>query len=163
MLTWHDAEPVAISALQVLNGIFSVPQMSVHLRLLTVAQQNMIQFYTNYWIQHKSVILDGVFRAYDPLANYPVLSAEKEGHLIVGLYSDANVMVKAQHTIDILNAKVSEEVVVLTQQTDAMYDVTIWNCEGEQVAQSPGKVMQACNLFSVPAAGMMRVKKVATV
>ncbi len=63
--------------------------------------------------------------------------------------------------IDILNAKTSEEIVILPQYPGATYEVSIWDCEGRQLKQKFEKVLEACNLFSVPTSGMLRLEKIA--
>jgi len=74
MLTWHYHEPVEVAALQYLNVIMSVPQISVRLAEIPASHLEMVRFYTDYWIENRELLIDGEFTALRPLANYPVLS-----------------------------------------------------------------------------------------
>jgi hypothetical protein len=48
----------------------------------------MLIFYTDYWIKHRSLLLEGEFSPLYPLANYPQISVYKNGHQITAIYSD---------------------------------------------------------------------------
>ncbi len=68
MTMWHYGERVEIAALQLLNVLFSVPQVSVRLQEIPKDHFAMVQFLTSYWNANRSVLLDGEFEAHAPAA-----------------------------------------------------------------------------------------------
>ncbi|NIO10738.1 MAG: alpha-galactosidase, partial [Deltaproteobacteria bacterium] len=49
MYMWHRDDPVEKAALQILNVLFSVPQLSVRLDSVPEEHIRMIKFWTEYW------------------------------------------------------------------------------------------------------------------
>jgi len=157
--TWHRDETVEIAAFQVLNGFFGVPQMSVYLRNAPKAQLDMIKFYTKYWNENAAILLDGAFKAINPLANYPVLQTEKDGHLIVGVYDNVIVEINGQEKIDLLNAKVSDHIVIRNKGKADNYKMTTWNCQGVKTHDGVVMIPKGLIEFEVPVSGMIRLER----
>ena len=158
--TWHRNEKVEVAALQVLNGFFGVPQMSVHLRNYPANHLNMIRFYTNYWKENVDVLMEGKFTPVKPLANYPILKAEKNGHLIVGVYDDAVVQIGGGTTSDILNGKLTDSIIIRSIQKSADFDLTVWNCEGVEEWSGRITLVEGVSEIGVKAAGMVRLQRI---
>ena len=53
MIMWHPDEPVERAALQLLNVMFSVPQVSVRLGEIPRPHLDMVTFYTGYWSENR--------------------------------------------------------------------------------------------------------------
>ena len=158
--TWHRDEPVELAAFQVLNGFFGVPQMSVHLRNLPKSHFNMIQFYTKYWKENAGNLLGGKFTPINPLANYPILKTEQNGHVIFGIFDDVIADFDGQNRIDLLNVKVSEKVAIRNLGDTGKYHLTTWNCEGKIL--SDGQVTLPTGLIDldIPQSGMASLRKI---
>jgi alpha-galactosidase len=134
MIMWHDREPVELAALQFLNILFSVPQLSVKLREIPKDQLSMVKFYTEYWLANREVLLDARIEAPNPLANYPLVRARAGDKQIIALYAD--MVARIVHTtrrIDIVNAKHSRAVVIAGAQAPGMYSYEIRDCRGNIV------------------------------
>ena len=153
-------EQVEIAALQVLNGFFGVPQMSIHLRNYPESHLNMVRFYTEYWNDHADIILEGTFTADKPLANYPLLKTEKDGHLIVGVYDDVVVDIAIEDTIDLLNGKMTDSIIVRNGMESTDFELTIWDCEGNEEWSEKVTVQQGVFEIGVKPSGMVRFSRV---
>jgi len=158
--TWHRDEKVEVAALQVLNGFFGVPQMSIHLRNYPESHLNMIRFYTKYWNEHADILLGGAFTPMKPLANYPLLKTEKEGYLIVGVYDDVVVEIGGGVTTDLLNGKLTDSIVVRNIGEDADFELTVWNCEGVEEWSGRVTLAEGVSEIGVKASGMVRLKRI---
>ena len=77
MLMWHNSESVENAALQLLNVLFSVPQISVKLADIPKEHFEMVRFYTDYWLKNRDLLLEGEFVPYSPQSNYPMITGEK--------------------------------------------------------------------------------------
>jgi len=162
MITWHKDEKVELSALQVLNAFFSVPQMSVHLRNLPAAHLEMLKFYTTYWTANQKIILDSTFTPVNPLGNYSVLKVENDEKNITAIYDDVNIEYDGKSTMDVLNAKISKSVIVKNTSNIKRLSVSVYNCRGQVVDQSYLDFHTASlHEINVPIAGMCRLEKFA--
>lgn len=158
--TWHPDEPVEIAAFQVLNGFFGVPQMSVRLKYATPEHLRMIRFYNKYWSDYAEVLLDGKFTAFNPLANYPILKAEKGGHAIYGIFEDNIAALNGERIIDLLNVKTTDKIAIRNTGASGQFHLTTWDCQGQMLTD--GEIAMPAGLveIAVPASGMARLAKV---
>ena len=133
MLMWKNEEPAEVAALQFLNILYSVPQMSVKLGGVPLSHQNMIRFYTKYWNDNRDILLDGEFKAKSPLTNYTKLSAKKDGKKIVTLYDDIWVnMPTGINKLDIINAKASTEIIISSDDIEGTFNYIVYDCYGNE-------------------------------
>lgn len=157
--TWHPKEKVEIAALQVLNGMFGVPQMSVELRHLPKDHLRMVDFYTKYWRENVSVLMDGDFQPTRPLANYPLIQIEKNNHVIMGVYDDLVVDLPTAERVDILNGKLTDSVVIKNADGNSQLKISVFDCQGQAVTET--QAMGTATLFEikVPACGMVLITR----
>lgn len=158
MLMWHHSEAVEVAALQLLNIIFSVPQISIRLADIPEDHFKMLSFYMDYWLENRAILLDGDFLPSAPLANYPCLSAQSEGKTITAIYNDYVIPFESgfDKAFDIINAKSSTRVIVDVKGKNQSYNYVIYNCKGDKVDQgsidfTSGDVFA----FDVPASGLI--------
>jgi len=154
--TWHRDEKVEIAALHVLNGLFAVPQMSMKLSELPEEHFSMIKFYTAYWRENKDILLKGKFEPILPLSNYPVLKSSTATHTILVLYEDFIPSVSINDQLDIINAKLSEHVVI-RNLIGKNCKVIIYNCIGEIITEEIKEMRAGLLEFNVPASGLIRI------
>ena len=162
MLMWHYSEATEIAALQFLNVIFSVPQISVRLEDIPEEHFNMIQFYTDYWLQNRAILLEAEFLPSSPQLNYPIISGKSSKKQITSVYGTSNVIIdyKTPVELDILNAKMSKEVVIISKNRSANYTYEIKNCLGKTVKKGKIKIDKGANLFEIPVSGLLSLVKI---
>lgn len=154
--TWHLEEKVEKAALQVLNGIFAVPQMSVILNDLSDAHLKMVRFYTAYWKENKSVLLNGAFSAHGPLANYPCLESHSDGHSIIGVYENFIVHTSIVEKLDIINGKLSKNVIIRNKEEVNCTYLT-YDCLGTLIDEGEIKLNEGIVDFSIPPSGIIKL------
>ena len=159
MITWHPDETVELAAIQVLNAMFGVPQMSVHLRQLDEQHMSMLQFYTQYWKDNKAILLDGNFKASNPLGNYPVLKNTINGHAIIGIYDDTTITIGDENRMDLLNAKMSDRLVIRSENMEADLGIKVWNCQGELEGDIEISIANGLFELEVPIAGLVQITR----
>jgi alpha-galactosidase len=164
MIMWHPQEPVELAAFQLLNVMFSVPQVSVRLQEIPRDHFDMVRFYTDYWRRNRAVLLDGAFEALSPNANYPVVRASRGGKQIVGLYADAVVGLDGGGTeaIDVLNAKSSKRVVLDVARDLGRYRYTVRDSQGRTVESSEVSLTPGARAFTVPVSGLLSLERAAS-
>ena len=156
MLEWNMNETAETAALQILNVIFSVPQISIRFAELPDDHKKMLRFWLDFTRKHKEVLLKGKFMPYHPEANYPVVSAENQQEKVIAVYQ-SGIAVKAaadSGNLFIINAGNDSEMIL--DFAKAPSEVMIYNTFGELV-NSP--VLPAgLNKVEVPCSGLVQIK-----
>lgn len=90
-LMWHSDDPVESAALQILNTLFAVPQISVRLDSVPAAHVEMLAHWLGFWRANRDVLLDGDLRPLHPESLYPVVIASTPSKRVVAVYQDTPV------------------------------------------------------------------------
>jgi alpha-galactosidase len=162
MLMWHNSESVENAALQLLNVLFSVPQISVKLADIPKEHFEMVRFYTDYWLKNRGLLLEGKFTPYSPQSNYPMITSENKEKIITAIYSDLFIPIKTKSNqkIDIVNAKTSKRIVIDVIGHKQSYSYTVYNCKGKIVKKEKIKLKTGVFAFDVPASGLISLTPV---
>lgn len=86
MLEWSARDTAENAALQLLNVIFSVPQISVRLAAIPEEHRNMLKFWLGFMRVHREVLLFGKLTPYHPELNYPLVVAETDAETVIAVY-----------------------------------------------------------------------------
>ena len=161
MLMWHYEEAVEVAALQLLNILFSVPQISVRLADIPEDHLRMIQFYTKYCLENRNVLLDGEFHPAKPLANYPLITGWADDKRITALFDDQVVLVETgkEGSFDLINAKPSTQVVILVDGQQKQYQYVVKDCLGKEIKRETVVLEKGVFEFEVPYSGMISFNK----
>ena len=161
MIMWHPDESVEAAALQVLNILFSVPQISVRLAEISPDHRQMLEFWLGYWTENKKVLLDGAFRAVAPAQNYPMVMGRKDGKLIAAIYQDMFVPSGTDplDRIDIVNGKSTPGAVLRLEQAFGESEITIYDALGKVLSKEKQELALGAHAFEVPPSGLVQVKR----
>ncbi len=160
MLMWHLEEPVEHAALQILNVLFSVPQLSVRLRELPPDHLEMVRFWTGYWRENRDVLLDGAFRPVSPAGGYPLVVGATTQKTIVAVYADRVVDVgnDPSNIIDLINGKHSSTVVIRAPTGLGKRRLTVFDTTGEKVDSVKAFYEPGVHEIHVPPSGLARIQ-----
>jgi alpha-galactosidase len=86
MLMWAPEADVESAAMQFVNVLFAVPQISLRLDRLPEQHLEMLRFWLGFWREHRDVLLDGRLRPLHPELNYPLVLAEHGERLVAAAY-----------------------------------------------------------------------------
>ena len=154
MFIWRKEETVEKAALQILNILYSVPQLSVRLEEIPDTHLDMIRFWFEYWNTNKNILLDGKFIPSNPGSNYPVLTAIRGGKQISSLYDEIVLNVSNNiNEIDIINAK-STTSVAIKLQSDFKGNLIVKDCMGEIVVDKNIKLNKGIAELKIPESGL---------
>lgn len=92
MLEWNFADSPERAALYIINSIFGVVQYSVMLRDAPKEHLAMIEKWIRFSQDHRETLLNGKFTPRHPELQYPIIEAEGENEVIIGLYDDGRVV-----------------------------------------------------------------------
>ena len=150
MLLWGKKESPVNCMRQMLNIMFSVPQISVLLTKVPGDQKLAVKRFVDYWSENRDVLLDGKFRAVDPGANYSLMSAEKDGKKITVLYSTSEVELTACAE-DVWNNTFKNYIVVSCAPGK---DYAVFDWRGDKIGC--GVTAGTIQKIAVPAGGMVK-------
>jgi alpha-galactosidase len=162
MLMWHRDETREAAALQILNVLFSVPQISVRLHDIPADHQDMLEFWMDYWLRNREILLDGKFEPHQPLGNYPQVTASNSDKRIVALYQNTIVNLDAESavaSIDIVNAKSSGDAVVVTEDDLGNYRASIFDVSGNETSSELVSLDTGAHRFTVPPSGLLTLQR----
>ncbi len=162
MIMWHPDEPVESAALQILNILFSVPQISVRLPEVSEDHRRMIGFWMRYWKENRDVLLDGEFQPVSPAQNYPMVLGRTPEKLIAVIYQDMVVSPgpNPPAQIDVVNAKGGGgDVVVRFAKAFGKAQVSVYDSQGQRVSRSQQTIGAGAELWEVPPSGLLQITR----
>lgn len=86
MLEWNYADTSENVAAQLVNILYTVPQISVLTEKLSPEHKKVLSFFIAFWKEYRDILLNGKFKAFAPWANYSAVSAEKDGIIVYTAY-----------------------------------------------------------------------------
>ncbi len=160
MVTWHFEERVEVAALQLMNTLFGVPQLSVLLKDTPPDHLEMIRFYTNYWNQNRDVLMNGLFVPSKPLANYPTQRVVYDDHTIIGVYDEFVIPIEnITSNIHFLNVKLTNEVVVKCAENFGDFTGIVYDCLGNIFSEITVALSKGITAIEIPPGGMIALKE----
>jgi alpha-galactosidase len=163
MVMWHESEPVEKAALQLLNILFAVPQVSVKLREIPKDHLAMTRFYLDYYNRNRDVLVKGDIDAPFPTMNYPLVRGYTRDKQVVALYADVLLSLDGSRPtsrIDIVNAKGSRQVVMSLPQDLGTYRYDVRDCQGRVVKQGQLTLVKGLMELEVPLSGLVSLERV---
>ena len=92
MMTWHPAEKVPVILRQLLNTLFSVPQISVRLADAPEEVRRALAGYLKFTGEYRELLLKGRLSASHPEHCYPVVSSTLGDEMLIAVYADGQVI-----------------------------------------------------------------------
>ncbi|WP_299683412.1 glycoside hydrolase family 36 protein [uncultured Dokdonia sp.] len=160
MFTYHKDEPIEIKALQLVNTLFGVPQLSILLQEVSQEEASMIGFYTKYWNQNATTLLKGDFTPHKPLANYPICESILNDQHIIGVFDNYVVPITSKAPkIDIINGQLEEYVIINCNHNLGDYNMVIYSCTGKIIQESSIQLQKGILKIEVPQSGLIKLSK----
>ena len=157
MLMWNYDESVEVAALQFLNVLYSVPQISVRLGDIPKDHFEMIRFYTEYWLKNRDVLLEGKFYPHSPQMNYPMIEGENDRKKIITVFDDRIVPLETTsgNKQDVINAKSTGKIIIEVTGSKRKYKYNIYDCIGNIVLNKDIELDEGILSFHVPPSGLI--------
>lgn len=156
MLYWSKEESISLCAFQLLNIMFSVPQISVILADSTQEQRMLLKHFLSYWNANRDIILNGKFIPLHPENNFSSVTAEGKDKQITVLYADIPFIYNNKAADVFHNGDISG--VILENPTKKQLQADIFDSFGnclEKVTVASGELIR----LAVPVRGMFSVSE----
>ncbi|MGK6324484.1 glycoside hydrolase family 36 protein [Sphingomonas sp. DT-51] len=155
-IVWHPEEPSSAAALQLLDTLFAVPQVSMRLDTLTPAHAAMLTHYLAYWRANRAVLLDGRLRPEGINAQYELVRATTTDKQIVAAYADRTIVLdQPARGIDLVNATAASRLVVEVTRNLGRYEARATDAEGRAVSRTLIDLTRGAHVVAVPPAGIV--------
>ena len=160
MLMWHPEDPVQSAALQLVNVLFSVPQISVLLDRIPPEHVEMLRFWLGFWREHRDVFLDGTLQPLYPEAMYLVVLAHTESKLAAAAYGSAVVPLEGEvpSTLLVVNGTLEEGVVLSLADDAGTRDIEVRDCRGRVMYADSIGLEPGLHQIDIPPAGVAVLK-----
>ncbi|QCX02396.1 alpha-galactosidase [Aggregatimonas sangjinii] len=160
MVTWHNEETTEVAALQMINILFGVPQLSIFLAKAPTEHLEMVEFYTRYWNEYADVLLHGTYQPSAPLANYPTQRVTMNGTTIIGVYQAMVTDIDSPDAhIHIHNGQLAEQLVLRNNSDFGAYNCTVFDCRGTVVLKERVDFNRGLLEIAVPPCGILIAEK----
>jgi len=161
MLMWHADDPVEAAALQVLNILFAVPQISVLLDEVPPEHVEMLRFWLGFWREHRDVLLDGRLEPRGPIALYPVVAASTAARRVIAVYDNAvaDVGPDVPDELFVVNATRADRVVLELPEPPGQRAMEVFDCCGQAVAREAVDLPAGLHALPVPPAGLLAFRR----
>ena len=156
MLEWNMSTPVESAALQILNILFSVPQISIRFADLPDDHRKMVRFWLDFARDNKDVLLKGDLIPLHPELNYPLVYARNGEKQVAAVYGAGQVVRinPEQKTCFVINA--SGEAGLILDLTETPAACSMFETTGGKVA-SPA-LQKGLNRVDIPASGLLEIR-----
>jgi alpha-galactosidase len=160
MLMWHPRDPVQSAALQLVNILFSVPQISVLLDRIPPEHVEMLRFWLGFWREHRDVFLDGKIEPLHPEAIYPVVLARTSAKLVAAAYGNEVVPLEGElpPTLLVVNGDLEDGVVLDLAGDTGTRKLEMRDCRGRVTRTDSVELGAGLHRLDVPAAGVAVLK-----
>jgi alpha-galactosidase len=176
MLMWHPEETAEQAALQIINVLFAVPQLSVRLDRLPERHMAMVRYWMGFWLQHREILLDGRLHPRHPELLYPVVEASLQTKRLTVVYQADAIAVETPADTGyessahretnkewiLVNGTSQNRLVVELLQEWGTARVTISDCTGVEVQQQIQSLSPGLHSLPVPPSGTVHIQMEAT-
>lgn len=156
MLYWSKNESISLCAFQLLNVMFSVPQISVILADSTDEQKELLKRFLSYWNENRDILLHGKLIPLRPENNFSSVTAEGKEKQITVLYEDLPFIYKNKNADVFHNGNMNG--IILENPENKALVAEVFDCFGaqlEKMSVAPETVLR----INVPVRGMLAVRE----
>ncbi|GCE30736.1 hypothetical protein KDA_62200 [Dictyobacter alpinus] len=155
MLMWHPDEPAEVVALQIINILFSVPQISVMLDKIPSAHLDVVRYWLAFWREHRDLLLDGTLQPLHPEILYSSVTASTQEKSLVVAYLNTALSVDPTFPAELLivNGTMEQRIMLEMTENAGKRFVEVRDCQGKLVREEELELTAGLKPIAVPAAG----------
>jgi alpha-galactosidase len=159
MFMWHPDDSPESAALQLINVLFTVPQVSVPIDTLSTPHMEMLRFWLRFWREHRDVLLDGEFAPLSPESLYPVIIASNDDKRIAVVYGEAVVPIDTEvpDELMIVNGTRRDRVFLDLSKSLGHRLAEVNDCRGWLVSKEQVELEAGILSANVPPGGLIRM------
>lgn len=159
MIMWNIKDTLESAALQFVNILFSVPQISMLIDELPKNQYNMLRFYCDFWNKYSDAFINGKFIPLNPHCRYNVLTGYNDDTFVCTYHSNEVINIdKIYNNMAFVNGTYNS-ILHLNINADSIYKhLVVYNCEGNIIFDENIILHNGYNMFKIPPCGVAEFK-----
>ncbi|MCI6466444.1 MAG: alpha-galactosidase [Faecalicatena sp.] len=156
MIMWHPKDTVESAALQIINILFSVPQISMRLDELSKEHQEMLAFYMGIWKKYRDPLINGTFEPLNPISRYNVIKGACNGQLACVWHENAVVMLEQIYEkMLFVNGTAIGKLYLDCKESAGRYEIRCYDCTGHLLKKEQATVEAGFKQYEVPPSGVL--------
>lgn len=158
MIMWHPNESVESAALQLLNILFSVPQVSVAFDQMSKEHKQMLSFWLNFYEENKETLFSKEFIPLFPQEGYPQIQVKGKNNTIIFNYSEERIVKPSKNhkKIYVINGTLNSKAIMALEA--GSYQMKTKDCQGNSVEEKILKVRDNhLTIIEVPKSGLLEL------
>ncbi len=158
MMLWHHDDTAESLALQFINTIFSVPQVSVKVKDMNKEQREAVNYWLNFYTQNEDVLMRGNFFADDPAEHFTQLTAVKDGQQVSAVFTNNLVEMKEKntHQLTLIDGSHQGNIAVKFNRPSTI-DYKVFDCKGKLIEQQKEVQVNGFHGFEIPFSGVIEI------
>jgi alpha-galactosidase len=162
MLMWNSGDSMQNAAKQIINVLFSVPQVSAKLSELSPEMKKMLKFWLTFWNENKEILMHGQLRPENPEMAYPVISAVLNDSLIIVFHAPLLKVFNFNlyNKIKIINGSNNENILIENKGEKALYKMKARDTIGDIIAEREYFIVKGLNKINVAPSGIIELQKI---
>ena len=158
MIMWNIADTVENAALQLVNTLFCVPQISMLIDKLPENHYKMLKFYLDFWNENRITLLDGELIPENPEAGYSMVTAKWKNNIIASGYSKNTLTLDKDYSnIVFVNATGKNICYIDFENCRKSYEYKIYDCMGSIINTGEIKSTETILKFDIPPCAMIKI------
>ena len=155
MLMWSNDDTKESAAMQIINVIFSVVQISVKINELPDDHKKMLKFWVRFMDNNKELLLKSKIKMYEPHMYYTAATAYDGKREITAVYSNDKCVDVCRASAVLINGSGKNHILCRLKE-DSEYTAEIYDCTGEKMNE------QICRgggvaVLDIPICGMANI------
>ncbi|WP_243446353.1 glycoside hydrolase family 36 protein [Romboutsia weinsteinii] len=159
MIMWNTKDSLESAALQFVNILFSVPQISMLIDELPKNQYNMLKFYCDLWNKYRDSFINGKFIPLNPHCRYNVLAGYSNDTFVCTYHSNEVINIdKIYNNMVFVNGTYNSTLHLNINTNYINKHLVVYNCEGNIVFKEDIILHNGYNMFEIPPCGVAEFK-----
>lgn len=156
-IMWNPNEPVEVAALQLINTLFAVPQISVLLDRIPEPHVQMLRFWLNFWKENKHILLGGRLAPSHPELLYPLVTASGKEEIVSVVYAEivVNPGTQVPRKWTLVNGTLNDRVVIELDESIGERSVVVLDCLGQVTGTNKALFEKGLHAVTVPRSGIV--------
>ena len=158
MIMWNLNDSPENAALQLVNTLFCVPQVSILIDKLPKEHLSMLKFYLEFWNENRDTLLDGKLVPENPEAGYSMVIAKTNTNIIATGYTKNTLALSGDYEkIVFVNGTGKNKCYIDFDNCEKIYKFEIFDCLGNITKTGTVNSFDNTVKFEIPLCGMIKL------
>lgn len=156
MIMWNKNDTAESAALQFINVLFSVPQISMLIDELSLEHRKMLTFFCTLWNKYRDGFINGSFEALNPHCRFNILKGSLDNLLVCSYHSSELIkLTSLKKEMVFINGSPDSALHLLNNISNKIYNIITYNSLGDVIEKKIITLKLGYNQIFVPISGVV--------